>query len=346
MSPGDDAIGPIFAYFFGMICVFTMFSVINKSNGFGLARLSFEAEKNFISGDTTDAEEDIVEIDSSTLTTKRKCDLQYSKSLMSRSKFYGLKMEVLPAWLSVLSCCPCFAGEGTEYSAAADFWFYLCNHHSLLSMGFGCSDNKFSRLKKRVQFIGAQGLSFVLYSFGSLLEGEVVWKFLYQYLVVLPLMFVITEVIYMIIVCPCIQKANSGSCLYNISCAWCSCIRNMYKKCGFFVGLSLSLSIGVTGMALAAYSNPTPLTVLGTYIYEMHVVASITEVIMVALLFMPLDEDPSAVMKLLNTVLGYGEWCNERRARAKLSDKDLEMNVSSTDAAPTADKIDRPEDEE
>ena len=245
--------------------------------------------------------------------TEEHAKLAFGGSLLYRQRYYGLSKDKLPSLLKYCSwsvSCLFVCSVGHFDEIIADFCFYVANHHSLFSLALGCPANKFTPMKKRVQFFGVQGLAFILYCAGANIEGAS--KYLYNYLGVLPSIVLISELTYSLLVCPCFQKSSRDGCLFQISCSSIWVVRMFYKRVGSLLATYLCLGLGI-GCFMGSAFVSHPIDDLGSYIWSIHLVSSFTELIQISLLFMPLPENPGCIAHWMNKYLEYGAWCEEKR---------------------------------
>lgn len=212
----------------------------------------------------------------------------FLKKLLTNKAFYGCDDNLV-------CCCWCATGF------VGDFFFYLFNHHSILSMFAAVKSNAFARSERRIAYFVQHSLALFFAALVTEVGFDPVTKIAFNIFVITPITLIVNKFFYYMLTCPCLIREYR----------WTIC--RYMAKCLEYIGLLIAYPMSLVSFGLlliaATLTVGDHFAVVAAYAYQVHVVSMGTDTLMATLLF---RKNTYTVYKVCGiTVYEIGQWFKE-----------------------------------
>lgn len=242
--------------------------------------------------------------------------------IMAGKAYYGITSTTLKCGL----CCCCsslaLTAGCSKSSFYNDFYFYMGNNHSVLSMWSACPGHPFSRSHRRLAYLLQQALAFSLsvvaasldytaYNYSVERRGVKVkytispeeQLMLVNMLLISPLVLVSYDSIYALLACPCLKKDCQSKVLRFF--------KQVLERGGSMLGSIICLIVGVLLLFIVSLWPHNDFDVLYLYAVQVQAFSVALDTVKCLINFWPFFCFEVQIMAF--TVFRIGNWIAERR---------------------------------
>lgn len=159
----------------------------------------------------------------------------------------------------------------------ADFLFFLFNNHSMFSMFASSKSNPYSRGEKRLAFFFQHCLAFFFAAIVANAGMDTASEILFNCLIIVPVTLFVNKMFYYLLSCPCL--------INDYEWCICQCISDCIEVMGAAIAYPMALVAFFLLLMASIYTKGDNYNSLGVYAYQIHVLSTFTDTVMVALQF-------------------------------------------------------------